>query len=342
MAGEYIEFNNNSQPALNDTNINRLQQLIKQDIQGAVSGDTLPVGAIMPFGSDTIPENWLLCNGQAVSRTDYQELFNTIGTNFGSGDGFTTFNLPDLRKRVPVGKDENDEDFDTLGNTGGEKEHTLTIDEIPSHNHKTNIGVALSPESSGYRIGESGVVRANDNIERDSQNTGGNQPHSILQPYIVQNYIIKAKQSAGVVATVVDGLNSTSATNALSANQGKILKELMEGTILYENEQGTNSNFVLSDNSSNYSRLKVFGFFRSSNFSRKFTQELEISSGTDVNNLEISVIENTSLNATLVGTARVIFNGNQATITNNYTRVINGSDTATDEIHVTKVVGYKY
>lgn len=223
MAGEYIEFNNDSQPALNDVNINRLQQLIKQDIQGAVSGDTLPVGAIMPFGSDTIPENWLLCNGQAVSRTDYQELFNTIGITYGSGDGFTTFNLPNLQGKIPVGKDENDTDFDTLGNTGGEKEHTLTINEMPSHKHKikyqTSIGgffETVTAGSSRSNVGES-TLGINE--------TGGNQPHNILQPYIVQNYIIKAKQSAGVVATVVDGLNSTSATNALSANQGRILNE---------------------------------------------------------------------------------------------------------------------
>lgn len=339
MADEYITFNNNTQPALNDTNVNRMQQLIKQDIRGAVSGDTLPIGAIMPFGSDTIPENWLLCNGQAVSRETYANLFNTIGTTYGSGDGFTTFNLPDLQGKIPVGLDENDTDFDTLGNTGGEKEHTLTIDEIPTHNHGVQTGNVISTTSGGYGVANNFNTSG---TQMSTANRGGGQPHNILQPYIVQNYIIKAKQSAGVVATVVDNLTSTSATNALSANQGKILKELMEGTILYEKEQGTNSNFVLSDNSSNYSRLKVFGFFRSSNFNRRFTQELEIGSGSNVNNLEISVIENSSLNATLVGTARVIFNGNQATITNNYTRVIDSSDTATDEIHITKVVGYKY
>lgn len=245
MAGEYIKFNNNSQPALNDVNINRLQQLIKQDIQGAVSGDTLPIGAIMPFGSDTIPENWLLCNGQAISRTDYQELFNTIGTNFGSGDGFTTFNLPDLRKRVPVGKDENDTDFDTLGNTGGEKEHTLTIEEMPSHNHQSSNYF----EGSG---GTSGVwaVRSFANLtgyKDSSSQTGGGQPHNILQPYTVQNYIIKAKQSAGVVATVVDGLNSTSATNALSANQGRILNEkISKASDINVSSLKLNSNIIQS------------------------------------------------------------------------------------------------
>ena len=228
MAGEYIEFNNNSQPALNDTNINRLQQLIKQDIQGAVSGDTLPIGAIMPFGSDTIPDNWLLCNGQAVSRTDYQDLFNTIGITYGSGDGFTTFNLPDLQGKIPVGLDENDTDFDTLGNTGGEKEHTLTIDEIPSHSH--NVQNNFWVQSAGYgNVNTSSVGdaanRANIAGSGNIATSGGGQSHNILQPYIVQNYIIKAKQSAGIVATVVDGLNSTSATNALSANQGRILND---------------------------------------------------------------------------------------------------------------------
>lgn len=220
MAGEYIEFNNNSQPALNDTNINRLQQLIKQDIQGAVSGDTLPIGAIMPFGSDTIPDNWLLCNGQAISRTTYQELFNTIGITYGSGDGFTTFNLPDLQGKIPVGLDENDTDFDTLGNTGGEKEHTLTINEMPAHTH---TGVPKYYRASSVEVGTENNSQTGSQGETSS--IGGGQAHNILQPYIVQNYIIKAKQSAGVVATVVDTLTSTSAINALSANQGRILND---------------------------------------------------------------------------------------------------------------------
>ena len=241
MAGEYIEFNNNSQPAINDTNLNRLQQLIKQDIQGAVSGDTLPVGAIMPFGSDTIPDNWLLCNGQAVSRTTYQELFNTIGTTYGTGDGFTTFNLPNLQGKIPVGKNANDTDFDTLGETGGEKTHTLTINEMPSHNHqREQTGRALYWDED---LTEMGGLTSGVNVQiswnKDTTNTGGSQPHNNLQPYIVQNYIIKAKQSAGVVATVVDNLTSTSATNALSANQGKVLNDKFSRHIITANATRT-------------------------------------------------------------------------------------------------------
>jgi microcystin-dependent protein len=194
----------------------------------SIGGDTLPLGAIIPFGSDTIPENWLLCDGQAVSRTTYQELFSAIGTTYGNGDGSTTFNLPDLQGKIPVGKDENDEDFDTLGNTGGEKEHTLTINEMPTHNH--HIAVRDNNATGLY---ETKATNATGDVgDAVTANEGGSQPHNILQPYIVQNYIIKAKQSAGVVATVVDGLNSTSTTDALSAKQGKILNEKFSRNII--------------------------------------------------------------------------------------------------------------
>src|SRR5439155_10954111 len=63
----------------------------------------LPTGLVLPFAASSIPDGWLECTGQAVSRTSYARLFNLIGTTFGAGDGSTTFNVPDIRGRTPIG-----------------------------------------------------------------------------------------------------------------------------------------------------------------------------------------------------------------------------------------------
>lgn len=212
-----IDFVNSTQPALNDTNLNLMQDYIEMAINAQVSGDTLPIGSVLPYAGTIIPANWLLCNGSEISRTDYSQLFNVIGTKYGTGDGSTTFNLPNLKGRVPVGQDSTQSEFSTLGKTGGEKTVTLTVDQMPSHNHSTNIGTALSTDSGGYRVGESGVVKINDNISRNSDSQGGGQAHNNLQPYIVQKYIIKAFQTAGTVAQIMNTRN-TSTTNAYSCD----------------------------------------------------------------------------------------------------------------------------
>ena len=69
--------------------------------------DPAPTGAIILYGEDTLPEGWLLCNGAAVSRSTYAGLFAKIGTKYGTGDGSTTFNLPDFRDRYPIGSGTN-------------------------------------------------------------------------------------------------------------------------------------------------------------------------------------------------------------------------------------------
>lgn len=178
---------------------------------GGGGGDTLPIGIILPLSSDTIPEGYLLCDGSAISRTEYSTLFSAIGTTYGAGDGSTTFNLPNLKGKVPVGQDTNDNNFDTLGETGGEKTHTLTTNEIPSHTHgivtKGNTGFA-----SGYVFSEGGGYNS-----AFSEAVGGGQAHNNLQPYIVINYIIKVSQTTSTQAQIVDGY-STSTTDGYSAN----------------------------------------------------------------------------------------------------------------------------
>lgn len=145
-----------------------------------------PVGSITMFAGSTAPSGYLICDGSAISRTDYADLFTVLGTNYGTGDGSTTFNLPNLKGKVPVGLDSNDTAFDTLGETGGEKTHTLTVDEMPSHDHEARYGDTAGGDGSGYRFSNnSGRSRV------AIENEGGGQPHNNLQPYLVVNYIIK-------------------------------------------------------------------------------------------------------------------------------------------------------
>lgn len=90
------------------------------------------VGSIHLFAGATAPEGFLVCNGNAVSRSTYSELFDIIGTDYGTGDGSTTFNLPDLSGRVALGASQS---F-SLADNGGEAFHVLTETEIPEHSHE--------------------------------------------------------------------------------------------------------------------------------------------------------------------------------------------------------------
>ena len=160
----------------------------------------LPAGTIVAFGgppnatSDggvpTPPSGWLLCDGSAVSRTTYANLFATIGINFGGGDGINTFNLPDSRGRSPVGAGRGTALTNRiLGQAFGEENHTLTIAEMPSHQHL----VPNLTQRIGGRTGVVGGAEKNDgafNTEfTDLQ--GGGQAHNNMQPSVALNHIIK-------------------------------------------------------------------------------------------------------------------------------------------------------
>jgi microcystin-dependent protein len=95
----------------------------------------VPPGSISAYAGISVPGGWLHCDGSALDRTIYADLFAAIGTTFGAGDGETTFNIPNLRGRNIIGLNSSDSDFDQLGETGGEKRHTLTIGEMPAHTH---------------------------------------------------------------------------------------------------------------------------------------------------------------------------------------------------------------
>lgn len=151
----------------------------------SISGSA-PTGTITMFAGSTAPSGYLICDGSAISRDDYADLFTVIGTTYGTGDGSTTFNIPDFKGRVPVGFNTSDTAFDTLGETGGEKTHTLTVQEMPSHRHATRFGGTAPGDGSGYQYSNTDGTST-----QIVQAEGGGQAHNNLQPYIVVNYIIK-------------------------------------------------------------------------------------------------------------------------------------------------------
>lgn len=168
-------------------------------------------GIVVPWGSASIPSGFLLCDGQAVSRSTYAALFAIISTTYGVGDGTTTFNVPDLRDRTICGVSSSNSKAlaqtvgantvtptgNITGNTGAT---TLTTNQIPSHLHS---GAGGGGSASAY-WGEGYPPAVPVGMSMNTNNTGGGQSHdhtlsanfsgsanSVLQPTLVLNYIIK-------------------------------------------------------------------------------------------------------------------------------------------------------
>jgi microcystin-dependent protein len=161
----------------------------------------MPVGVVLPYVSSNAPNGWLNCQGQAVHRGDYPDLFAVIGTTYGAGNGSTTFNLPNLAGRVVVGQGSGaDLTSRNMGATGGVESHVLNINEIPSHSHGSNaVGSTLGlmtangQNTAGAGLDASAVepnlFAAPAALSIDS--AGGGGAHNNMQPFAVLNYIIR-------------------------------------------------------------------------------------------------------------------------------------------------------
>jgi microcystin-dependent protein len=153
------------------------------------------VGEIRMFAGNFPPAGWAFCEGQPLPISENEILFQLIGTTFG-GDGESTFNLPDLRGRVPVHQGTGGGTTYTLGESGGVEQVTLTVQQIPTHTHaflaSTATGTSPSPVDN--------VLAANNVVSMYKATTpmnaaaagpaGGSQPHENLQPYLCIDFII--------------------------------------------------------------------------------------------------------------------------------------------------------
>lgn len=157
-----------------------------------MGGGIVPIGTVLPYVGETAPSNYLICDGSTVSTNDYPLLCNVVPSSWISGSGTVfTLTLPDLRKRVILGKYSGDSTYGTIGKTGGEETHTLTEGEMPSHKHGIGTANGQGNKDWGYNF-----TYDNNSASWHSGScayTGGNKPHNNMQPYIVLNYIIRAK-----------------------------------------------------------------------------------------------------------------------------------------------------
>lgn len=154
---------------------------------GDVLTKAVPIGAILIWPTIAPPNGWLICNGSTLNRTGYPDLFKVIGTKYGEPSS-STFSLPNLSQRVPVGVGGTFQ----LGGQGGEITHTLTTSEMPSHAHGVGGNIVNRADgSSPFRELAAGAAGGSNST---SAYAGGSQPHNNLQPYLVLNYIIKAAQ----------------------------------------------------------------------------------------------------------------------------------------------------
>ena len=184
----------NENPSIAD--INKVTDDDMNEIKSVVNTNT-PPGLISMFAGSTAPTGWLICDGSAVSRTTYADLFSAIGTTYGNGNGSTTFNLPNLQGRVPVGYKSSDSDFNSMGKTGGGKQILIPMQwysgfvdmrynenniNVPNWENWRKEIVANTKSLSPAETSTTAIMGTNENSTSD---TNGN-----LQPYIVMKYII--------------------------------------------------------------------------------------------------------------------------------------------------------
>lgn len=172
-----FEKKQEGQQATFEENLTQNFDKFKHDV---MSGDFVPAGTVFPFAGQTIPNGFVLCQGQELSRTTYKRLFDAIGTTYGSGDGSTTFNVPNLSGTFPLGANNTYK----LGQKGGEEKHTLTTAEMPSHTHTQNAhshSASSSSAGSHTHSGNANWVDGHTHSGSGTTGSAGAHDHSVAR-----------------------------------------------------------------------------------------------------------------------------------------------------------------
>jgi microcystin-dependent protein len=170
-----------------------------------------PAGVISQYAGSTAPSGYLLCEGQSVSTITYADLFAAIGYSYG-GSG-SNFVIPNLKGRIPVGRDTADASFDALGETGGEKAVALTSAQMPSHTHTGTTGNQSADHSHNFGTG---------GISANHTHTGPSHNHSVTA-ILERTSVSRASgtfvtQMANLAAATGTSFNGTGATGTVSSD----------------------------------------------------------------------------------------------------------------------------
>jgi microcystin-dependent protein len=158
------------------------------------------VGEIRLFAGNFAPNGWMFCQGQTLAISEWDVLFQLIGTTYG-GDGQETFNLPDLQGRIPIHQGTNAGQTFQIGEAAGTETVTLTTQQIPAHSHpllgSNATATTNSPAnnvlatSTGATVFPYGTDQPTTNLHPSTVSAiGGSQPHENFQPYLCVNFII--------------------------------------------------------------------------------------------------------------------------------------------------------
>lgn len=257
----------------------------------SLAGAAMPIGSMIQWGANSmagLPSYFFECLGQTVSRSNYSSLFQIIGTTYGTGDGSTTFTLPNLQGRVVCGyvPSNGDSNFPESGFVSGEQYHKLSVAEMPGHSHGVNdpghkhlmqaATRGYATVGTGVSVGVTAIGDAYNQQSGNSQpqstgvslqSTGGTAAHNNLQPYIVMRYLIKWGPNVPLppVTAIVNGTTSSGAAYTLTLRGAS--GQYVDPTITWQSFDTSGGNGMLVTYTVNGASQSTFYSSGTNNFS---------------------------------------------------------------------------